>query len=629
MAWEPIYYDNLRINRHKEVHQLKKRKYLDALCVYFWATTPILVSLATFGMYTLLGHQLTAAKAFTSLSLFNILIRPLNAYPWVINGLIEGHVSATRVYDFLTSEDVQANPLIQNESFTTKSPKEVNSNIAVEIRGDFIFSKADEGSIHQMVSPQENIRTRKPAINTPHVSEWLRLDQEFASPSVPKLTTSPSAPGTAASLDSTRNSAAMDMTSTGANSSDFEKFTSNNGVNSSAEARSPFYLHSLSLQVKKGEFIGISGGVGQGKSSLLLAILGELWACNPMNKERSANTHFFPQSFSSIHGSVAYVAQEAWIQNATIRENVCFGHEFHSERYWEILHACALLDDLKQFPARDLTEVGEGGHSISGGQKIRLSLARAIYAGTDIILLDDPLSAVDVHVAHHIVKYALLGLLATKTRILVTHHAHAIRTTDRTVHMSKGCITHVTGGEKSFVEPVIQESFATTTLVDEVSDKSDMASLSADDTGATDENTNYVLDEIAKGRLTIEESRSRGTIRRRVLHSYFSFIGVPLAGLILLSLIAMQGTRNFNDWWVADWSEDITGQNYFFSAIIHIYYNIHIFLDLMFDTVAADVDSAQISLMITHSESFAYCMMIRFYYNANCFFCYVNNVVFT
>ena len=122
-----------------------------------------------------------------------------------------------------------------------------------------------------------------------------------------------------------------------------------------------------------------------------------------------------------LSGSIWLVQQNPWIQNKTIRDNILFGHPFDNERYNRTIKSCQLIDDLEILKGGDLTEIGERGINLSGGQKARISLARAVYSGWDIVLMDDPISAVDSNVKHKIFEEVLWGELRNKTRILVTH----------------------------------------------------------------------------------------------------------------------------------------------------------------------------------------------------------------
>ena len=167
-------------------------------------------------------------------------------------------------------------------------------------------------------------------------------------------------------------------------------------------------LENINFVAHRGELSCVVGRVGSGKSSFLQAILGDLWKIN---------------GEVVVHGATAYVAQQSWVMNASVKENVVFGHRWDPDFYERTVHACALVDDFKTLPDGDQTEVGERGISLSGGQKTRLTLARAVYARSDVYLLDDVLSAVDQHVGRHLIDNVLgpKGLLAGKTRVLATN----------------------------------------------------------------------------------------------------------------------------------------------------------------------------------------------------------------
>lgn len=167
-------------------------------------------------------------------------------------------------------------------------------------------------------------------------------------------------------------------------------------------------LRDINFSASKGDLSCIVGRVGSGKSSLLQAVLGDLWKVN---------------GTVEVHGAVAYVAQQSWIMNATVKENIIFGYKFDQVFYDKTVKACALIDDFAVLPDKDETVVGERGISLSGGQKARVALARAVYARADVYLFDDVLSAVDAHVGRHIITNVLgpKGLLSSKTRILATN----------------------------------------------------------------------------------------------------------------------------------------------------------------------------------------------------------------
>uniref|UniRef100_A0A7N8WS45 ABC-type glutathione-S-conjugate transporter n=1 Tax=Mastacembelus armatus TaxID=205130 RepID=A0A7N8WS45_9TELE len=193
-------------------------------------------------------------------------------------------------------------------------------------------------------------------------------------------------------------------------------------------AEGPPCLKRINIHVPRGSLVAVVGHVGSGKSSLLSAMLGE-------TEKRSGRV--------TVKGSVAYVPQQAWIQNATVQDNIIFGREKLKTWYNRVLEACALLPDLDILPAGDATEIGEKGLNLSGGQKQRVSLARAVYRKADVYLLDDPLSAVDAHVGQHIFDKVIgpKGVLRDKTRILVTHGMSFLPQADLILVLVDGEIT--------------------------------------------------------------------------------------------------------------------------------------------------------------------------------------------
>lgn len=186
-------------------------------------------------------------------------------------------------------------------------------------------------------------------------------------------------------------------------------------------------LSNINFESRKGQLDCIVGKVGSGKSSLIQAILGDLYRLDGEVR---------------LHGKVAYASQVPWIVNGTVKENILFGHKYDPEFYQHVLKACALTIDLSILPKGDRTEVGEKGISLSGGQKARLSLARAVYARADVYLLDDPLSAVDEHVGRHLIDHVIgpKGLLKSKCKILATNSIGVLSIANNIHMISKGNI---------------------------------------------------------------------------------------------------------------------------------------------------------------------------------------------
>ena len=278
-------------------------------------------------------------------------------------------------------------------------------------------------------------------------------------------------------------------------------------------------LKSVSLLVSESDLVLITGPVGCGKSSLLMAILQEL----PLTHGRI-----------SCSGKKVVVPQLPWIFSGTVRENILFGEAMEEERYNLVLESCALKRDIEDFPNGDLTTIGERGVLLSGGQRARVDLARAVYADADVYLLDDPLSAVDANVRLHIFEKWNLwemeycGVLGKKTRILVTHCRQFLTKVDKIVIMKEGSIlTQGTCAELGDIPD------------DVVSTSGDVKSAHS---RPNEDEQNKETSEDLTGLDIEEEDRSTGSISWAIYWQYFR-AGLPccLVAALILFFIASQG----------------------------------------------------------------------------------------
>ena len=436
-TWEDVFTAKVQKTRKEELKYLAGRKYLDALCVYLWATTPVLISVLTFVIYVLLGNTLSAAKVFTAVALFAMLTGPLNAFPWVLNGLIEAMVSIRRLEQFLSL------PEFDPELYFTKK-----------------YEMADE-------EPEaDNDITVKDCVFT-HKAEF---------------------------------------------------------------AEGAFHLDLRSLTVESGSLVVVTGDVGSGKSSLLEAVLGEL-------ERREGSLCVLRPA-----GGLGLVRQEPWLQQGSVRDNILFGRPYQHSWYSRVLEACCLTPDLHQLARADQTQVGEGGARLSGGQRARVALARAVYQDKDLYLIDDIFSAVDSEVATHIYRKCILGLLRNKTRVLCTHHTKYVQAADKVIMMEEGRVREQ--GAPSAHSDKIQTNYsllATPSLTGRSSPTHDSPGL---------------LLSPANTEPSEPEPRERmesGRVALSVYRQYWTAVGSLLSPVILLSLLAMQVSRNLTDVWLAHW----------------------------------------------------------------------------
>ena len=268
-------------------------------------------------------------------------------------------------------------------------------------------------------------------------------------------------------------------------------------------------LNSLCLSVSKGDLVFITGPVGCGKSSLLYAILQEI----PLLKGNV-----------SCHGKVSWVGQQPWVFSGTIQENILFGEPLHPQRYHAILQACDLQTDLQRLPDADMTLVGERGIILSGGQRTRVGLARALYSDSDIYLFDDPLSALDTKVGYHIFKTCITGLLCDKTRLVATHNLEILRDADNIIIMKGGSSL-----EKVDFNELVKSDFGLAIMDKPKIDGRDVFAErpSEQQESAMISNTNYARLE------TAEEDRSIGSVSWKL---YLDYI---LAGMNVTSAVAL------------------------------------------------------------------------------------------
>ncbi|CAL8332500.1 unnamed protein product [Merluccius merluccius] len=339
----------------------------------------------------------------------------------------------------------------------------------------------------------------------------------------------------------------VDNVTKAAHSLDGEDVAIDNGT-FSWSAEGPPCLKRINVSVPRGSLVAVVGHVGSGKSSLLSAMLGE-------TEKRSGSV--------TVKGSMAYVPQQAWIQNATVQDNVVFGQEKLKTWYQCVLEACALLPDLDILPAGDATEIGEKGLNLSGGQKQRVSLARAVYRRADVYLLDDPLSAVDAHVGQHIFDKVIgpKGVLRDKTRILVTHGTSFLPQADLILVLVDGEITESGSYQELLSHHGAFADFIHTFANSERKESAIQRGL-GDSTNTNLQNMEPVTETDQEqvpedlGKLTEVDKARTGRVRLDMYMEYFKTIGTALIVPIVLMYAFQQGASLTYNYWLSLWADD-------------------------------------------------------------------------
>ncbi|XP_029946251.1 multidrug resistance-associated protein 1 [Salarias fasciatus] len=331
------------------------------------------------------------------------------------------------------------------------------------------------------------------------------------------------------------------------------------GAFSWSKAESPT-LKRLNVCIPEGFLVAVVGHVGSGKSSLLSALLGE------MDKMEGSVT---------VKGSVAYVPQQAWIQNSSLKDNIVFGQERREAWYQQVVEACALQPDLEILPAGDETEIGEKGVNLSGGQKQRVSLARAVYCDRAVYLLDDPLSAVDAHVGKHIFDKVVgpQGLLKDKTRVLVTHGLSYLPQVHLILVMVEGEITEAGSYQQLMAtDGAFAEFLRTYATVDQgdgnaaestpktvpkEAENGSVASLvGVSSVSTADKEQSKKPKNPDVGKLTEADKASTGQVKLSVFCSYLKAVGVVLSSISLLLFFAHHLLSLFSNYWLSKWTDD-------------------------------------------------------------------------
>lgn len=489
-GWEQAFLERLGQIRAKEIRSIQIllaiRNAINAVSM----SLPIFASMLSFITYSLTAHALDPAKVFSSLALFNGLRMPLNLLPLVLGQTIDAWSSLHRIEEFLLEEEQEEDMIWRPEGEN-----------AIELHdASFTWERTPTQTPDATdVSGKSGDKEKSPKNAEAKAGSSKANDKNEA-------TSQPPRPG----------SSSKDTTDT------------------LIPEREPFKLQELNLEVKRNELIAVIGTVGSGKSSLLAALAGDM--------RRTGGDKVFG-------ASRAFCPQYAWIQNTTLQNNIIFGKDMDKSWYKEVIQACALQPDLDMLPHGDLTEIGERGITISGGQKQRLNIARAIYFDADIVLMDDPLSAVDAHVGRHIFDNAILGLLKDKCRVLATHQLWVLNRCDRIVWMEEGKIQAIDTFDNLMKNNAGFQTLMETTAIEKEEEPQEAAK--------TDEKPEASQKKKKAAALMQSEERAVASVSWSVYATYVRSSGsILIAPLILSILLLSQGANIMTSLWLSDWTSN-------------------------------------------------------------------------
>ncbi|THG13789.1 hypothetical protein TEA_001790 [Camellia sinensis var. sinensis] len=456
-AWENSFQSKVQSVRTDELAWFRKAQLLAACNSFILNSIPVIVIVISFGLFTLLGGDLTPARAFTSLSLFAVLRFPLFMLPNIITQVVNANVSLKRLEELLLAEE-------------------------------------------RILLPNPPIEPGLPAISIK--DGYFSWDSKAEKPT----------------------------------------------------------LSNINLDIAMGSLVAVVGSTGEGKTSLVSAMLGEL----PPVADASV----------VIRGTVAYVPQVSWIFNSTVRENILFGSVFESARYEKAIDVTALQHDLELLPGGDLTEIGERGVNISGGQKQRVSMARAVYSNSDVYIFDDPLSALDAHVGRQVFEKCIKEELRGKTRVLVTNQLHFLSQVDRIILVHEGMVK-----EEGTFEYLSNNGVLFQKLMENAGKMEEYVEEKEDDENASHETAkpvaNGMTNELPKDAaqtdkkkegksiLIKQEERETGVVSRKVLKRYKDALGGLCVVMILFTCYVLtEVLRISSSTWLSTWTDQSSSTRY-------------------------------------------------------------------
>ncbi|XP_070762186.1 ATP-binding cassette sub-family C member 5 isoform X2 [Enoplosus armatus] len=508
-AWVKAFAKDIHRIRDEERRILELTGYFQSITVGVAPIVVVIASVATFSTHMLLGYDLTAAQAFTVVTVFNAMTFALKVTPFSIKSLSEASVAMERFKSLFLLPEVDSVRALPGDP-----------QVAVEMCG---ASLAWEGG-GQFAQPSPCVRTTNRHRHKCRDRLVLQEEEEEVTGSLQRV---------------------GDVASSPEEEEGEEEACPPLLPAPPVAQRLQSTLHGINLSVQQGKLLGVCGSVGSGKTSLISAILGQMTML---------------EGSVAVRGRLAYVAQQAWILNATLRDNILFGQEYEEDRYRTVLSACCLRPDLALLPNADLTEIGERGANLSGGQRQRISLARALYSDRDVYILDDPLSALDAHVANHIFHNAIRKQLRHKTVIFITHQLQYLVDCDDVILMREGSIAEQGNHDnlmklnRDYTAMFNHFQLGDTAYIEVPSRKNGGSQRKPADIkpGSVKKNATVTKDN--------GEEQQCGGVAWPVFRLYMAACGGSAPCLLILALFVLNvGSSAFCQWWLSYWINQGSG----------------------------------------------------------------------
>ncbi|XP_044047833.1 ATP-binding cassette sub-family C member 8 isoform X4 [Siniperca chuatsi] len=549
-AWEHIFCDSVEETRGKELTSLQAFALYTSISIFMNAAIPIAAVLTTFVVHVHISEDadLSPAVAFASLSLFHILVTPLFLLSSVVRSTVKALVSVQKLSEFFSSDEIGDEQ--EPRAMLTSGSSNHNQNRYQAVSSSKPFPSSFSSSLSRHLQPLKVVNRKRPPRD-----DWNNY----------------SSPGDHEGDGPSQN---MDQDICIKITSGYFTWTDGSPTLSNVDIKIPF-----------GKLTMIVGQVGCGKSSLLLAALGEMqrvsgtvtWNSLP-NLESEGDESPTDRDAAGDgdirkRGAVAYASQKPWLLNATLVENITFEMPMIKPRYEAVIEACSLQPDIDILPQGDQTEIGERGIILSGGQKQRISVARALYQQTNLVFLDDPFSALDIHLSDHLMQDGILKLLREEKRtvVLVTHKLQYLPHADWIIAMKDGTIqTEGTLKDIQNSEPELFEQWKTLMhRQDQEFEKTVAASMTdlerknlrramySREAARTEEDEEEESVESDDDDNLSQVMRQRATIPWRSCGTYLSSAGLLLLTLLLLSQLLKHSLMVAIDYWLAHWTSRV------------------------------------------------------------------------